>query len=478
MRIEQAQARLEPRDAWQAMDLGLAFWRHNWRPLLAIWLVFTLLPLAALLVVFLDRPWLAGLLFWWLKPLWDRPLLEYQARALFGEYPDAMQLLREFPRYGTRGLVELLSWRRVSPWRSFHLPVFQLEQVARNRVSERLRRLHFPPSPRAGVLTIVMLHFEQAFTLALVILLYTLLPWQFNVAWDDWLLFAAEEWLSVVAWYLAMTLLEPLYVCCGFALYLNQRGRLEAWDLEPGMRRIARRRTGVVPALLLVLPLLALTPQHVEATEEEDRAWRDNAARILAEPDFMPMSEQRRWQLRRDPEEEEEDGWWNRLLEWLLEREAREPTAPPDLSALRPLAMLLAGLALFWLLWRIRHRLKLPERDGPRQARVLHVHEEPPRHGPELPDDLEAAVEAALENGDHRRALALLYRATLARLEPEGQPRPAATEQECLQQYPDAFLAQLARTWMATAWAHHSVTPEEIRALLARWQQRFAGGAS
>ena len=486
MRIEQARAALEPRNAWQAMDLGLAFWRDGWRALLAVWLAFTLVPLVVLLVLFSERPWLAGLLFWWLKPLWDRPLLEYQARALFGEYPGVRQLLREFPRYGLPGLVELLSWRRFSPWRSFHLPVFQLEQAGPRHLSRRLRRLHQPPSSRAGVLTIVMLHLEQAFTLALVILLYMLLPWQFNVAWDAWILYAAEQWLSVAAWYLAMTLIEPLYVCCGFALYLNQRGRMEAWDLEPGLRRIGQRRagrtgrTGMAPVMLLALPLLALLPLEAQAASEPEKAWRDDAARVLAQPEFMPMTEQRRWRLREAPDREDNgNGGWQRALEWFLERERREPAATPDLSALRPLVILAVALALLWLFWRLGHRLELPERGKTDRIRSVVLRTEPGRRTPALPRNLTAAVEAALAADNPRAALGLLYRATLERLDHDhDRPlAPGATEQECLRHHNDELLAQLARTWMATAWAHRGVTTEEIRALLAQWQERFAQGA-
>ena len=33
-------------------------------------------------------------------------------------------------------------------------------------------------------------------------------------------------------------LLEPLYVAAGFAMYLNRRAELEAWDLEQELRSV------------------------------------------------------------------------------------------------------------------------------------------------------------------------------------------------------------------------------------------------
>ncbi len=38
---------------------------------------------------------------------------------------------------------------------------------------------------------------------------------------------------------------EPVYVACGFSLYLNRRTVLEAWDLELVFRRLRQRLSDV-----------------------------------------------------------------------------------------------------------------------------------------------------------------------------------------------------------------------------------------
>lgn len=476
MQIDQSRARLAPRSAWQAMDLGVALWRQWWNPLLRIWLLTTLVPLV-LLLVFLPA-WLAGFLFWWLKPLWDRPLLEFQARALFGEEPAARTLLRQFPRYAGNGLAGLLTWRRPSPWRSFHLPVFQLEDSRGSALSQRLSVLHYPPSPRAGLLTILMLHLEQAFALAILILFYTLLPWQFNVTWTGFMVEQMDQWLGVLAWYLAMTLIEPLYVSCGFALYLNQRSRLEAWDLEPGLRRIARRRgVAAATAMMLALPMLALMPLESTAAERVDH--RTEAAEILAGPDFMPMSEERTWRLRRDRADDHVP-LFDRFLEWLLGREPGQPREPVRMPAfLWPLVVALMAALLAWLLWRGRHRLALVAR---RPSPQRHGGPESGPAGPApvaLPDNIPAAVEEALAGGDRRGALSLLYRASLERLAQRGLTfPPGATEEEFLRatEAQAGFLRELTRSWMAVAWAHRPEEETRIRRLLADWRRHFETG--
>ena len=40
-----------------------------------------------------------------------------------------------------------------------------------------------------------------------------------------------------VAYAIAVLFLEPFYVAAGFAMYLNRRAELEAWDIEQEFRR-------------------------------------------------------------------------------------------------------------------------------------------------------------------------------------------------------------------------------------------------
>ncbi len=39
------------------------------------------------------------------------------------------------------------------------------------------------------------------------------------------------------AYSLAVLLIEPFYVAAGFAMYLNRRAELEAWDIEQEFKR-------------------------------------------------------------------------------------------------------------------------------------------------------------------------------------------------------------------------------------------------
>ena len=40
-----------------------------------------------------------------------------------------------------------------------------------------------------------------------------------------------------IAYAIVIAFLEPFYVAAGFAMYLNRRAELEAWDVEQELRR-------------------------------------------------------------------------------------------------------------------------------------------------------------------------------------------------------------------------------------------------
>jgi hypothetical protein len=43
--------------------------------------------------------------------------------------------------------------------------------------------------------------------------------------------------ISPLSYALAILFIEPFYVSAGFAMYLNRRAQLEAWDIEQEFRR-------------------------------------------------------------------------------------------------------------------------------------------------------------------------------------------------------------------------------------------------
>ena len=123
MRLDQAAIQLRAREPWEAVDLGAVMLRAWWRPAYVA-LAAIVLPISvALHFVFASRPWLALLLTWWLKPLYDRLILHVLAHAVFGAPPGARQSLKSLPQLlASTGLGAALLWGRIdsaraAPWR-------------------------------------------------------------------------------------------------------------------------------------------------------------------------------------------------------------------------------------------------------------------------------------------------------------------------------------------------------------------------
>lgn len=98
MRLSDASVAIRPRTAWEAMDLGVLMAReHRWL-LMSSWALVSLPVFALLTVLLWESPLAAVLLFWWLKPAFDRLPLYILSKALFGETPSVKQAVRHWPR--------------------------------------------------------------------------------------------------------------------------------------------------------------------------------------------------------------------------------------------------------------------------------------------------------------------------------------------------------------------------------------------
>lgn len=301
MRLDQVSARIAPRTPWQAMDMGTHLYRAWWKPLTLVWLSFSMpVLLLALWLTVSGHSGFGALLLWWLKPVTERPLLEYCARTLFNQPVTLPALWREFHRYALPGLLPWLLWRRIYLTRSFSVPVSQLENQHGPHYRERIRVLHMGQPNRASMLTLLMAHIEFIISYAFTVLVMMMMPGQYYLSDIDWMLTGTHyATLGLITWYITLTVLQPLYVASGFALYLNKRTWLEGWDLELGMRRIGERRRSLTSSTLAVfclLPILALAPaQQARAGNPQQ-----DAIEVVAGPDFMPIEVQEQWRLRSD----------------------------------------------------------------------------------------------------------------------------------------------------------------------------------
>ncbi len=230
---------LRTRLPFEAADLGPRLVQSCaadvWRALLPACAALLALALA----LYPMASWLPGLVLFFGKPWLDRFLLFVFSRAVFGERTPWSALWAARQAVVWRDLAYTLTLARLSPWRAFTQPVRQLEGLRGAAARARARLLLQRQRRPALGLQWAYAQVEMAFCLALATLPLWLTPRDsgshglaglFAVDGAGFLLSAA--YLGVVA------LVEPYFVASGFALYLNRRVALEAWDVEQEMRRV------------------------------------------------------------------------------------------------------------------------------------------------------------------------------------------------------------------------------------------------
>lgn len=246
MRPDRLTVNLRPRSGYEAIDLGFALVRRHARELWRAWL---LLVLPLMLALALAEQALSAhmrvncLLLWWCKPLYDAVVLLVLSRAVFGERIAPRDVLAEMRRLGST-LLAALTLRRLSLSRSFLLPAHLLEGLRGPARAPRIRLLREDTTASARLLTMAGGWMEASCIFGVLALLTWLLPDLYRARWWN-SFFEPASHAGLLGWQLlyiaTVTLVEPFYVAAGFALYLNRRTWLEAWDIEVALKRVASR---------------------------------------------------------------------------------------------------------------------------------------------------------------------------------------------------------------------------------------------
>ncbi|KAF1710926.1 DUF4129 domain-containing protein [Pseudoxanthomonas sacheonensis] len=511
MRLEQMTVHLRSRSAWEAVELGTALVRRHaaaiWKPWLLVTVpLFVALNAAAWAI---DSIWLAGLLMWWLKPVFDRIPLFVVSRATFGATPSVREALLAQLRWGWQPMLHYLTWRRFSPARTLYLPIDLLEGVTGARLRERRRVLGGAVYGNAALLTLVCLNFELSLVLGGVGAIFLFVDvdnWleALRLIWNV-LVEEPKWWAQIIAnglvW-IATSVIEPFFVGAGFGLYLNRRTQIEAWDVEIAFRKLRARLTAAAAPFALVLALLGAglaparaqeaqapaTPAKQEAptlpavfgdARVDERAFSKAVDQAYRDPLLNSRSKQVTWEKRDKPK-------------------PKPPSPQRDMSWLSGFGQVFAFIAE-WGLWilvgglvailllTLRHWLPWM-RGSLRRHKPLPVDVETEAlQLPEiLPDNVPAEARRLWVQGKPRHALALLYRAsveTMARRAEVALP-PGATESECLRasrRMPDgedrSLFARMVRVWQYAAYAQQLPAQEEFDDLLSSLQQRYRWAA-
>ena len=224
----------------EAADLGVrlcqAATRSVYPPFLTVAAPLTALAIASYEIA----PWLPTLVIWWLKPWFDRTILFALSRAVFSQQTSFADVWRARRGVWFSGLLFTFTLQRLSPWRSLTQPAYQLEGASTVAAMRRVRQLRRGTAGSACLTTCAFGVSELALTTAVLSLLTWFAPAGRVPDLSD-VLSGGDPGLRALAAPLAyaavVMFLEPFYVAAGFALYLNRRAELEAWDIEQEFRR-------------------------------------------------------------------------------------------------------------------------------------------------------------------------------------------------------------------------------------------------
>jgi len=483
MDLERTAVVIRPRTPWEAVDLGFRMARSWWRSLLGPWLLVAA-PVWALAFLLLHRRVvLAVAIVWWLRPLFDRVPLFVLSRAVFGAPPTLRETVRALPDVLRGHLFGALVLRRFDPARSFHLPVWQLEGASRELRRERFRVLDREGRGQAARLSFACLLMELCLLFGFLGLVALMIPnhglAEVTAAAGAGLDGESPLGLAVLvaAAFAAHTLVEPCYVAAGFSLYLSARTRLEGWDVELGLRRmaarLARARGAAVLALLISGYLLA-AGAPAGAQQNKQKAFLPApevvVQEVLDDPDFATRREVTTWRLR---------DWASDLR---LPRFA--PRLPRFAGLGRIVGIAVAAAILAWVVWQLvqtfrRGSWRGVAVAGDRAAEALPetvLGRAPVRE--RLPGDVAGAAWALWGQGRGVEALGLLYRGALDRLVRHGvvPVDESWTEGEVLREVDRRlpsdgrrYLRELTGTWTAAAYGHRLPAEERVRALCDGW---------
>ena len=239
MQIDTIALHLRPRTMSEAADLGVRLVQANaralWTTFTPVWAVVVLVALACGSIA----TWLPALVVFCMKPWLDRTLLFVLSRAVFGTPTRLADVWAAQRAVWWQQLLPTLTWRRLSPWRSYTQPLRQLE--GQRGAALRARRQQLMRGKQGAALGM-----HNAFALLETVALVGVIAF---VVWfipDNTrsgvleTLFASDSptvsMLIAAAYAGVVLLVEPFYVGAGFAMYLNRRVELEAWDIEQEFR--------------------------------------------------------------------------------------------------------------------------------------------------------------------------------------------------------------------------------------------------
>lgn len=216
-------------EPWEAADHGCVVVREAASTLYGAWCV-TAVPIFLLLALLMwSSPATAGFALWWFKPLYERMPMWIARERMHGRSPTIREALSKWRELGA-GLFAMLTYRRLSPTRSFDASIDVFERLRGSARRARATLLHHRSGTTALWLTVICAHIEAFFVTAAIVAMLWMTPHEIDSDWMSWVIAASGdrfEWASNLVYLVVIGLVGPMYAVAGFMLYANRLSELE-----------------------------------------------------------------------------------------------------------------------------------------------------------------------------------------------------------------------------------------------------------
>jgi hypothetical protein len=497
MNLDSVTVHIRPRTSWEAIDIGFALARRWFFKLWPLWLMTALPALALIVGCSFLLPGSAAkwtlFLFWFFKPLYEPPLLNWSGQALFGSEKPLARAIGEVRSVLTAKDLRSVLFSRFSLFRSFSLPVLQLEKLEGPKKKERLAILR-DGSSTAILLTVGGFCMEVVLTMSLLSVIFWFIPEKLRwINFGDFV-FTPDKWLLVFSYVASCSILAPIYICSGFMMYISRRVELEAWDIEIGFKRLRQRleqqksslaRNGAMIIMLCTFVVTGLATTG-RAAVPDPQTVKTTITEVLAQKVFGEKETRYHWVSKKKEDTKPASPWseiWKQLFTYLA---VLMKKIIPYLARYGEF-ILWCGMGIliaFLLLKSVRLREWLSgnafiSTGRPEQSQVMFGMDLRPES---LPDNVGRSCFLLLDDGRTREAISLLYRGTLSGLIHRGHLdiHPSSTEKECSGEVrrhrpaPEAsFFDRLTGLWIYIAYGHRKPEVEACREIVSQWQDLF-----
>lgn len=510
MKIEDITTEVRPRTAWESIDLGLRMLQTWSKPIILSWLMIVLPICSVIYILLYQHPVLSIFIMWWLKPVFDRIPLYIISHSVFGDIPTLKEIRKALPSIIKPHLIKLLTWYRLDPVRSFNLPVWQLEGLKSNERAQRARVLQKNVYGTAMALTYFSLLLQFIIWGACYALLALLLPTNVSINEISLSTFNNESILPGLVLnifvFISLSIIEPFYVAGGFALYLNRRTHLEAWDIELKFRSLAKRMSSIrQPASKIVSTIIVI----IAVTSSQFALVSDVQAKT-ADVHYLEMPNKQAKEIVAKVVELDEFKKKIKVDSWKLKKEYKDLFNFKDVDTKNNEAagIFIFGILLSELLGNILYFILavgvtliviflgfmvfkfLPHHLLPSFLRKSKKNNIKNIFGldldPEtLPDDIGATAWALWQSGKFTATLSLLYRGSLSKLvNCDGVKLPhSATEGDCIKILKHSHIKEnkalivyfesLTLMWQSAAYAHRLPDQSDVKNLCETWATVF-----